>query len=180
MNQGGTTKQGGQTASTVGGFTQIMHEQMRGHAHVLDNRSEGNHDAIIEEKESHPGAFVDEANLGLTQAGSGSSGKIRVVDKPHQSNFDTTNPLAPVKTTESQIRQFVYPEQYGEVKPISYAMPTADEMYGAELRRLNQLELQQQDLHDKLYGRQENRVRVVPLRDNLDEARDHHANAMAI
>ena len=118
-----------------------MNEQMRGHANVLDNRSEGNQDAIIEEKESHPGAFVDETNLGLNQAADDDSDKIHVVDKPHQSNFDTTNPLAPVQTTEAQIRQFVYPEQYGEVKPISYAMPTADEMYGAELRRLNQLEL---------------------------------------
>ena len=126
----------------MGGFTQIMHEQMRGHhALVLDNRSEGNQDAIIEEKESHPGAFVDEANLGLNQTADADSDKVPASYKQFMSNFASTNPLAPVKTTESQIRQFVYPEQYGEVKPISYAMPTADEMYGAELRRLNQLEL---------------------------------------
>ena len=43
-------------------------------------------------------------------------------------------------------------------------------MYGGELRRLNQLELRQQEMNDKMYGKSDNRVRVVPLKaDILDE-----------
>ena len=114
-----------------------MNEQMRGRNDVLENKSEGNQDAITEEVQD----LVDEANLGLNQTADADSDKVPASYKQFMSNFASTNPLAPVRTTESQIRQFVYPEQYGEVKPISYAMPTADEMYGAELRRLNQLEL---------------------------------------
>ena len=82
--------------SSVGGFTQIMNEQMKFRQNnVLDNRSDGKNNAIIEEGESNPATFVDDANLGLKNS-EADSNKILVVDKPHNSQNDTTNLLAPV------------------------------------------------------------------------------------
>ena len=69
--------------------------KFRQHANVLDNRSDGKNNAIIEEGESNPATFVDDANLGLKNS-EADSNKIVVVDKPHNSKNDTTNMLAPV------------------------------------------------------------------------------------
>ena len=69
--------------------------KFRQQANVLDNRSDGKNNAIIEEGESNPATFVDDANLGLKNS-EADSNKIVVVDKPHNSKNDTTNMLAPV------------------------------------------------------------------------------------
>ena len=52
-------------------------------------------------------------------------------------------------------------------------------MYGGELRRLNTLELRQQDMNDKIYGKSDNRVRVVPLKAEIYDA-NTQANAQAL
>ena len=45
--------------------------------------------------------------------------------------------------------------------PITYHMPTAEEMYGGEIRRLHRLEEQYFDIKESFYGPQERKNRFA-------------------
>ena len=110
------------------------------------------------------GAYTEESREG--EAAGEPSEKATVVEStvpPHQTDYDTTNPIAPVRPTQKIIKKQIYPPAYEGVKLIQYNLRTAEELYGDEMRRLQALEQREQELDEKLNGPSDKRkVKVTP------------------
>ena len=88
-------------------------------------------------RESALTPYTEESREG--EAAVEASEKTTVVEAtvpPHQTDYDTTNPIAPVRPTQKIIKKQIYPAAYEGVKLIQYNLRTAEELYGDEMRRL--------------------------------------------
>lgn len=91
--------------------------------------------------------------------------EISNIENPVNSINDTTDVLSPVKATKRMLKKVIYPQDYKRVADMSYHMPSAEEMYGNELRQLQNLEQKYYDLKESFYGPQDrkNSFSIKPI-----------------
>ena len=76
---------------------------------VLENLSDGDKDKITEEKESIKD-LIDAANMGLDRSSANTNiDEIKIVDKPHLTNNDTTNIMNPIGYEYNKVLKGIYP-----------------------------------------------------------------------
>lgn len=109
------------------------------------------------------GAHTEESREGEAAEPSDKATVVESTVPPHQTDYDTTNPIAPVRPTQKIIKKQIYPPAYEGVKLIQYNLRTAEELYGDEMRGLQALEQRAQELDEKLNGPSDKRkVKVTP------------------
>ena len=108
---------------------------------------------------------IDGANFGIDHSQKSLS-QASSVKNPHNELNDTTNPLAPIKTTTELVKKLVFPEKFESVKTINYPMPSTEKLFGDELRKLDTLATKLKEVSERMYGMplsSKNTVKVTPL-----------------
>ena len=90
----------------------------------------GGQDVIHEEAPQDEDEPIDEANVGLDVKSD--TTHIEPLTNPVNEKYDTTNTLAPFKTTKKMVRSLIYPENYTGTGKFTYTKPNAEKLYGKE------------------------------------------------
>ena len=136
-----TTPDDTQMAGTVKGFQKKELDTVARQNYMDPGQTiAGGGFTAMRRESAQTGAYTEESREG--EAAVEPSEKATVVEStvpPHQTDYDTTNPIAPVRPTQKIIKKQIYPPAYEGVKLIQYNLRTAEEMYGDEMRRLQEL-----------------------------------------
>lgn len=127
--------------------------------------------------------MIDEANIGIAHSERALSDTSSVI-KPHDEVNDTTNPIAPIKTTAELVKKLVFPENFESVKTLNYPLPSLEKIYGDEQRKLELLKTKFKEVSERMFrGIQpssKNSVKVIPLVSRAEETAIISANAIKI